>query len=117
MKGKSRIFTVIPSAALGATTSYDLGGIPGDWDEIVGYLVATAVSGTTPTLDVKYQTTPDGGTTYVDHTTFTQVTAASTEKKTFTAPAGVSGKILCTIGGSATPTVTFALYLECKRNS
>lgn len=116
MNGKSRIFTVIPSAALGTTTSYDLGGIPGEWDEVTGYLIATAVSGTSPTLDVAYQTTPDGGTTYFTHTSFTQVTGATTEKKAFTAPIGIDGKLLCTIGGSATPTVTFSLYLECKKN-
>lgn len=117
MKGKSRIFTVIPSAALGATTSFDLNGIPGDWDEVVGYLIATAVSGTSPTLDVAYQVTPDGGTTYFTHTSFTQVTGATTERKVFTAPVGKEGKLLCTIGGSASPTVTFSLMLECKRNS
>lgn len=116
MKGKSRIFQVIPSQALGTTTSFDLYGIPGDWDEVVGYLVSTAVSGTSPTLDVDYQTTPDDGTTYFTHTSFTQVTGVTTERVVFTNPAGVAGKLLCTIGGTATPTVTFSLYLECKKN-
>lgn len=115
MAGKARVFTPIPSAARTATGNHDLSGIPGDWDEVVGYLNVTAASGTSPTLDIKYQTTPDDGTTWFDHTTFTQATTTTTERKVFTVPVGVKGRLLYTIGGT-TPSFTFSLHLECKRN-
>ncbi len=116
MRGKSRIFTIAPSAARTTTTEFLLGGIPGDWDEVVGYLDVTAASGTSPTLDVTYETTADEGSTYFTHTSFTQATGVTTERKVFTAPVGVDGKINCTIGGTS-PSFTFSLRLECKRNS
>lgn len=116
MKGKSRVFTVLPSAARTTSLTHSLDGLPGEWDEIVGYLDVTAASGTTPTLDIDYQTTADNGTTFFTHTSFTQATAATTERKVFTAPVGVDGRFNITIGGT-TPSFTFSLRLECKRNS
>src|SRR5260370_15699317 len=50
----------------------------GDSDTLVGYLAVTANSGTTPTLDVKFQDSPDGGTTWFDIApSFTQVTTTN----------------------------------------
>ena len=70
-------------------------------------LKVTAASGTTPTLNVKVQTSPDG-TTWTDvGTAFAQATGATTEHKI------VSGldrfvRGVATIGGT-TPSFTFSL--------
>ena len=116
MRGKSHIYTIIPSAARTASEAFDLNGLPGEWDEIVGYLVVTAKSGTTPTLDIDYETTVDDGTTFFAHTSFTQATDLTTEKKVFTAPFGIDGRLNTVIGGTDTPTFTYSLRLECKRS-
>lgn len=113
---RSRIFTIIPSAAYTADIAYDLNGLPGDWNEIVAYLDVTAKSGTSPTLDIDYETTVDGGTTFFSHTSFTQATDVTTEKKTLSAPIGIDGRINVVIGGTDTPTFTYTLRLECKSN-
>lgn len=114
MGGKSIIHTIV-SDTLTASADYDLNGIPGDYDEIVGYLDVTAASGTTPTLDIDFQNTVDNGTVFFTHSSFTQATAATTERKVFTAPNGITGQIKITVGGT-TPSFTFTLRLECKRN-
>ena len=69
-------------------------------------LKVTSASGTTPTLDVKVQTSPDG-TTWTDVGTFTQVTAVSTQHKVFS---GLDRFVrgVATIGGT-TPLFTFSL--------
>ena len=45
---------------------------------------------------------------WISHTAFTQVTAASTEKKSI-ANFGNYVKVISTIGGSSTPTQTFSI--------
>jgi len=115
MGGKSIIHTII-SDTLTSSVDYALNGIPGDYDEIVGYLDVTAASGTTPTLDINFQNTVDGGTVFFTHSSFAQATTTTTERKAFTAPNGIDGQIQITIGGT-TPSFTFSLRLECKRNS
>ena len=111
---KNKIFTVVPSAAYTATGNFDLSDLTGNWDEVALYLDVTAASGTSPTLDVVYQTTVDGGTTWFTHTSMTQATAATTEKKVI-ANSGVYSRILYTIGGT-TPSFTFTVRLEVKNN-
>ena len=70
------------------------------------YLIATSVSGTSPTADVKIQHSADNST-WVDLVTFTQVTAASSEIKEVEAGTTINRylRVYNTIGGSSTPTV------------
>lgn len=70
-------------------------------------LVTTAVSGTSPTLDVAISTSPDG-VTYTAVASFAQVTAAGSLHKVFS---GLDRfvRAVCTLGGSAGPSVTFGL--------
>lgn len=112
---KSAIYTLIPSAAYTATFNHSLEGMAGDFDEMALYLDITAASGTTPTLDIDYQTSVDGGTTWFTHTSFTQATTTGTEKKVIAAPIGIVSRLLCTLGGT-TPSFTFTLRAEVKRN-
>jgi hypothetical protein len=57
----------------GTTIGFEL---PNDIQDIKFIMNITAASGTSPTLDVMLQTSYDGGTTYVNHSKFAQVTAA-----------------------------------------
>lgn len=70
------------------------------------FLIATSVSGTSPTADVKIQHSADNST-WVDLVTFTQVTAASSEIKEVEAGTTINRylRVYNTIGGSSTPTV------------
>jgi hypothetical protein len=101
--------TVITSAARTATgqsAALQCGATP-----VVSLLVSvTAVSGTTPTLDLSLQWSPDGGTTW--HVgdpadTFTQITAATNVVKRFAAKSNLY-RIVYTIGGT-TPSFTFGV--------
>lgn len=97
-----------PSAARTATStgsSIELG----DRGTLRLLLDVTAASGTTPTLDVTVQTSHDGST-WRSLGTFTQATAISSERKSF------SGcdrfvRVSYTIGGT-TPSFTFSVSGE-----
>ena len=104
----------IASAARTASGVQLLTGFPADWDELALFLDVTAVTGTTPTLDVVYEVSDPQGNWYT-HTSFTQATATTTERKAATAPIGVNGRISWTIGGTDTPTFTFSVGVEVKR--
>ena len=84
----------------------------GQADNLVLYLSVTAQSGTTPTLDVKCQDSPDGGTTFFDiaGTAFTQVGATtSSQVVTATRKFGSKIRVVTTIAGT-TPSYTFAVF-------
>jgi len=112
MADKNQQFDVItPGGALGTTTTgnaIDVGGASG----LDIYMSATAVSGTSPTLDAVIWSSADG-TVWISHTAFTQVTAAATELKSITS-FGRYIRCVATIGGSSTPTVTFTLKAVAK---
>lgn len=108
---------LVPSASRTASGSLVIDSWPGQWDDIALWLVVGTVTGTTPTLDVKYEVSPDKGTTWVDFPSgaFTQVTASNAKERLAFAPhCGVYGRISWTIGGT-TPDFTFAVYGEGKR--
>ena len=99
-------FAMVPGGALGTTTTGETIYV-GDYTNIDMYMSATAVSGTSPTLDCVVSSSADGSV-WITHTTFTQVTAAAAEKKNLTA-FGNYIRVISTIGGSSTPIVTFTL--------
>jgi hypothetical protein len=93
---------------------------------------STAVSGSSPTLDITFEYSFDGGTTWIVHSAFTQITGAvqlvarfnnyagpgdaaieGTESAAGTfinAPYGPDHRFLYTIGGSS-PSFTFAVWV------
>lgn len=81
------------------------------------YLDVTAVSGTTPTLDVKIQEKDPVSGKYFDILSFTQATGVTTERKNYGSGAGeLLGKIIrfvATIGGTD-PIFTFSLSIVGK---
>jgi hypothetical protein len=76
---------------------------------VLASLNITAVSGTSPTLDVRLETTADGGATWYTVASFPQQTAATgTPVARVFAPVGAQARFAWTIGGT-TPSFTFAV--------
>lgn len=76
-------------------------------------LTVSARSGTTPTLDVKLQTSIDDGSTWSDVKAFSQKTNTGSEGLVF-AGLGDKCKWVWTIGGT-TPSFTFAITADAQR--
>ena len=112
---KSATFTPIPSAARTASGVHNLDSLAADWDTMTLYIDVTAVTGTTPTLDVVYEVADAQGNWYT-HTSFTQATAATTELKVVTPPIGIRSRLSWTIAGTDTPTFTFTVDADVKRS-
>ena len=80
----------------------------GSFRDVVAYLNVTAVSGTTPTMDIVLQDSPDNVTWYdIPTGAFTQATAISAQRIVATQLGGYVRAVI-TIGG-ATPSFTFSL--------
>jgi hypothetical protein len=71
-------------------------------------LAVTAFAGTSPTLDLVLQTSIDGGTTWLTVKAFSQKTGAATDGGVF-GPLGSQLRWSWTIGGTASPSFTFAV--------
>lgn len=85
-----------------------------DITDIEGTLSITAASGTSPTLDVRLETTVDG-TNYYTVGSFAQKTTTSTEAKAF-GPLGNTARWAWTIGGT-TPSFTFSTAAKTDRDN
>lgn len=81
-------------------------------DSIEGFLTVTAASGTSPTLDVRLETSVDGGTTWTTVAAFAQITAAGARNRVF-GPLGDMCRWAWTIAG-ATPSFTFDISAEAN---
>lgn len=108
---KSRIYTVAASAARTSSGSALLGPVE-NFDEAHLILDVTAASGTAPTLDVAFQVSLDGGTTWLTHTSFTQKTTTGNELKQVT-NIGILGRLSWTIAGT-NPSFTFSIMAGLK---
>lgn len=80
--------------------------------ELIATLDVTAASGTSPTLDVKLQHSPDGSKWSDLGTAFAQKTAAGREVKVFTQFHRFV-KVVYTIGGTS-PSFTFSVEATAK---
>lgn len=76
------------------------------------YLNVTAASGTTPTLTVTVEDSPDGQTWYT-LATFTQATGVTSEAKRVLDPFGRYLRVSYTVGGTA-PSFTFDVQAELR---
>ena len=82
----------------------------GGYNGFVAHLNVTAHSGTTPTLDIKFQDSPDGGTTWFDIASgaFTQVTTVDGKSRLVVSNVAAKVRAVATLGGT-TPSYTFTL--------
>lgn len=103
------------SHALGAETATGQSlPIPvSTYNEAVAFLSVTLATGTTPTLDVKVQLSPDGTAWYDEGTSFTQITTASTPAVKKLTGLGAYMRYVWTIGGT-TPSFTFSILTSLK---
>jgi hypothetical protein len=84
-----------------------------DVTDIEGTLTISAASGTTPTLDVRLETTVDG-TNYYTVGSFSQKTTTGSEARAF-GPLGQLARWAWTVGGT-TPSFTFAITAKVDRD-
>lgn len=108
--------TILASAA--RTVSGDTNATPtdtGKYKEAIAFIDVTAATGTTPTLDVKFQTQDPVSLKWFDLTslTFTQKTVVATEMKTQSGLLGSKLRCVYTIAGT-TPSFTFSVSLVLK---
>lgn len=89
--------------------------LSGKYKEAVAFIDVTAATGTSPTLDVKFQTKdPVSGKWFnITELEFTQLTIVGNEMKTKSGLLGSSLKCIYTIGGT-TPDFTFSIGLILK---
>lgn len=105
----------VASAARTATatgTAFDTSSV----DSLNGTLVISAASGTNPTLDVVLQTTADG-TNYYTVLAFPQQTTTQAGVARVFGPLGSSSRWSWTIGGTDTPTFTFAITATVDKDA
>lgn len=84
-----------------------------DADSFEGFLTVSAASGTAPTLDVRLETSVDGGASWTTVAAFAQITAAGSRSRVF-GPLGDSCRWAWTIAGT-TPSFTFTITAEENR--
>lgn len=107
---RTRDVTLQASVTKTATFTSDAVEV-GDASTLRAALAVSAHAGTTPTLDVKIQTSNDGSTGWTDAGSFAQVTTTdSTTRKVVT---GLDRfvRVVATIGGT-TPSYTYAVTAE-----
>lgn len=104
----TRHFVIEPAAA--QTASFNTGAIETSSPEILVSALTTASGGTSPTLDLEVEWSPDGTNWASADTpqTFTQITGDTVASKRFEAQARYY-RIAATIGGT-TPTFTLTLF-------
>ena len=107
-KGTTQV-TVIPIGIITATsTSGTIAS--GNYSNLIAYLNITAISGTTPSLTVTLQDSPDGITWYnIPAGTFTAATTISTQRLTIS-NVGQYVRTISTVTGT-TPSFTVDLQL------
>ena len=102
-----------PLASSARTTSGQSAGLELFlYEEAIFFLNVTAVSGTTPTLDVSLDYSPDGTNWFPSGIVFTQITADAMQLKTITT-FGRFVRINYVIGGT-TPSFTFIMDVVAK---
>lgn len=113
MSGLSSIFsmTAFQSTALGAGT-YQSGPIApaGEAEHVLLFVDVSAASGTTTSLTVELQTSPDGTTwTTVTRSATTPITTSSGSAMGYAETDDEYVQVVAIVAGTGTPTVTFSV--------
>lgn len=85
----------------------------GDYDELILFATVTAASGTTPTLDLVFMSSPDN-TNWFTHSLMTQITATGNTLLSVPQNIGQYCSVYWAIGGT-TPSFTFSLDVVAKK--
>lgn len=108
----ARVFTALPSAARTASGSADIGGVPENQPELSVYVDVTAVTGTSPSMTITYQSSYDG-VNYYDNTAGVALTAAGRQLIKIPNNSGTYGRLSYALSGT-TPSFTFSAVVEAK---
>lgn len=106
-------FAALASAARTAGGTVDLGSMPGGFIEMMIYIDATVVTGTTPSMIVTYQCSHDG-VTFFDHTAGAAITVAGKQLIRLANTIGKFGRLSYAMTGTA-PNFTFSANVGVKR--
>ena len=112
MKRLCSVNTAFASAQRGAGTYYSEWQHIGSLHELIVLVDITAVSGTTHTLNVTLQTSPNA-TADFDHTSLTEMNSVSKQTKP-TTNFGKFVRLKAVVAGTDTPTVTFQAFIVAK---
>lgn len=112
--GAPLIGQFLPSAARTTSGNQRLSPGVGDYDRVAIYVNVTAASGTTPTLDVALEDSPDGGATWFPVATATQITAAGVRVIRTELPMATDLRLTWAVGGT-TPSFTFDARFSAQR--
>ena len=104
------ISTAAVTTATGQTSSFEVSAAV----EGTVYITTASVTGTTPSLTVTYQTSPDDGTTWFDIQSSSAITTASNNVIKMTANVGERARLSYAISGT-TPSFTITTWFEGKR--
>ena len=107
-KVKSQVETIFAAAARSASAQSIGSGLSAQFDDVIFVCNTTAASGT-PSMDLVYQISLDGGVTWVDLVTIgTPVTGVGVMSARISAPIGHFFRVDARISGG-TPSLTFSL--------
>jgi hypothetical protein len=111
---KTQNSTFLSLAAQTTTVNSSAVDVTG-FQEMTAFINVTAASGTSPTLDVKFQVQDPVSLAWFDVASgaFTQKTAVSSEMKLITAGIGTTVRCVATIGGT-TPSFSFTVSATFK---
>lgn len=107
-----KTLNLVPSAA--RTTSGNSGVIvvnDMDMENLLVRLNVTAASGTSPTLDVVFQQSLDGGSTFVDVARFSQITGVTTNPHYISLASGATNAVNGAIGDGTIPANSLGVSL------
>jgi len=110
----SDVLTLFSSSTRGSGSTNSSSQDVGDYREAIAFARVTDKSGTNPTLDIKFQGSPDGSNFADLGDSFTQITTTGTYLKKLSENFGKYVRAVATIGGTDTPTFTFSLSLVVK---
>jgi len=112
MKRLCSVNQAFPSAERGADAYYSDWLHVGSLHELLALVDVTAVSGTTHTLNVTLQTSPNASDDF-DHTSLTEMDSISKQVKSVT-NFGKFVRLKAVVAGTDTPTVTFEAFIVAK---
>ena len=113
---RGQTFTLQPSATQNAS-GFSTVQIPVDmFTELDLFVNVTGLTGTSPTVTVFLQSSPDGGTTWANVPGATTAALSANGEVEISSVQGIGDlvRVGWTLGGSGSPTATFAVTAEGK---
>lgn len=98
-----------------ANTSSAADSSPTDYDEALVHIDITAISGTSPTLTVFYESSLDGGSTWNTRASTAALSAVGITTLALPDNIGITSRILLEVGGTS-PSITLTAWVVYKRN-